>query len=196
VNNGEFLKWQQLWQSHHLMPIDLMRRVERQTLRIQTLRIAEIAVTILVCGGLIGATIAHPLMERTYWLALTLITGLFMFALWVVSLRISRNPWRAAEPSISAYVELQVRRYQQQINGIRSGSVVSLLFSTCLLIIVFGALTHSLKTHNVSLPLWSIINFWVVGIVVNGAVLLGQIAKKRKLQSQLNNLLDVQRSIS
>jgi len=196
MNNGEFLKWQQLWQSHHLVPIDLIRTVERQTLRLQSLRIAEIAVTILVGGGLIGATIAHPLMERTYWVALTLSTWLFIVALWVVSLRISRNAWRAAEPSISAYVELQVRRYRQQINGIRAGSIVSLLLSTCLLIIVFEALNHSLKIHNVSLPLWSIIYFWAVGIVVNGAVLLGQIAKKRRLQSALNNLLDVQRSLS
>lgn len=191
MSNGEFSKWQDLWQSHQAVPISLIRRVERQTLRMKALRIAEIAVTILVGGGLIGATIAHPLMERPYWVALTLMTWLFTVALWVVSLRSSRNAWRVAEPSISAYIDLQVRRYQQQISGIRSGTIVTLLFSTCLLIIVFGALTHSLRAHNVSLPLWSIIYFWAVGFVVNGAVLLGQMAKKRKLQSELNNLLDV-----
>src|SRR6516164_5811019 len=101
MNNGEFSKWQQQWQSHHLVPIDLIRRVERQTLRLKALHIAEIAVTILVGGGVIGATIAHPLMERTYWVARTLSMWLFIVALWIVSLHISRNPWRAAEPSIS-----------------------------------------------------------------------------------------------
>jgi hypothetical protein len=64
------------------------------------------------------------------------------------------------------------------------------------LVVVFEALTHSLKAHNVTLPLWSIVYFWTVGIVVNGVVLLGQVAKKKKLQSELNNMLDVQRAIS
>jgi divalent metal cation (Fe/Co/Zn/Cd) transporter len=196
MNNLEFSKWQQLWQSHRLVPIELVRRVERQTLRLQALRVAEIAVTIVMGGGLIGATIVHPLMPQTYWVALTLITWIFIIAAWTISLRISRSAWNVAEPSISAYVDLQVRRYQQQINGIRSGSIASLLFSTGVLIVVFEALNHSLKAHNVTLPLWSIVYFWTVGIVVNGVVLLGQVAKKKKLQSELNNMLDVQRAIS
>ncbi len=129
MNNGEFLRWQQLWQSHRLVPIELVRRVERQTLRMQALRIAEIAVTIVMGGGLIAATIVHPLMEQTYWVALTLLTWVFIIAAWTVSLRITGSAWNAAEPSVSAYVDLQVRRYKQQINGIRSGSIASLLFS-------------------------------------------------------------------
>jgi hypothetical protein len=192
VNNAEFLKWQQLWQSNRLVPIELVRRVERQTVRMQALRVADIAVTIVMGGGLIAATIVHPLMQQIYWVALTLITWVFIIAAWTVSLRISRNAWNAAEPSISAYVDLQVRRYQQQINGIRWGTIASLLFSTGVLVVVFAVL----KANKVNLPLWSIIYFWTVGIVVNGVVLLGQVAKKKKLQSELNNMLDAQRAIS
>src|SRR5205823_6454274 len=139
------------WQSHRLVPIELVRRVERQTLRMQALRIAEIVVTVVIGGALIAATIVHPVMEQAYWAVLTLITWMFIFAAWAISLRISRKAWNAAEPSISAYVDLQVRRYQQQINGIRSGSIASVLFSTGVLVIVFAALV---KTHNVTLPLW------------------------------------------
>jgi hypothetical protein len=192
MSNAEFSKWQQLWQSHRVVPIDLVRRVERQTLRMQALRTAEIAVTIVFGGGLIAATIVHPLMKQAYWVALTLITWVFIVAAGAISLRMTRNAWNAAEPSISAYVDLQVRRYQQQINGIRSGSIATLLFSTGVLVVVFEVL----RANNVNLPLWSIVYFWTVGIVVNGVVLLGQVAKKKKLQSELNNMLDVQRAIS
>lgn len=195
MNNGEFLRWQQLWQSHRLVPIELVRRVERQTLRMQALRIAEIAVTIVMGGGLIAATIVHPLMEQTYWVALTLLTWVFIIAAWTVSLRITGSAWNAAEPSISAYVDLQVRRYQQQINGIRSGSIASLLFSIGVLVIVFEVITHSLKAHGATLPLWSTVYFWTIGVVVNGVVLLGQAAKKKKLQPELDNMRNVQRAI-
>jgi hypothetical protein len=192
MNNAEFSKWQQLWQSHCVVPVELIRKVERGTVRMQALRVAEIVVTIVMGGGLIVAAIVHPLMRQTYWVALTLITGVFIVALWIVSLRRSRNVWNAEEPSISAYVDLQVRRYQQQITGIRSGTIVSLLFSTSVLAVVFAVL----NAENVHLPLWSIVYFWTVGIVVNGVVLLGQVAKKKKLQSELDNMLNVQRSIS
>jgi len=192
VNNAEFLKWQQLWQSHRVVPAELIRKVERRTVRMQAVRVAEIVVTIVMGGGLIAATIVHPFMRQSYWVVLTLITWVFILAAWIVSLRISRNAWHAEEPSISAYVDLQVRRYQQQISGIRSGTIASLLFSTSVLAVAFGVL----KAENVNLPLWSSVYFWTVGIVVNGVVLLGQVAKKKKLQSELNNMLDVQRSIS
>jgi len=192
MNNAEFSKWQQLWQSYRVVPVELIRKVERGTVRMQALRVAEIVVTIVMSCGLIVATIVHPLMRQTYWVALTLITWVFIVALWIVSLRISRNVWNAEEPSISAYVDLQVRRCRQQITGIRSGTIASLLLSTSVLAVVFVAL----KAQNVSLPLWSVVYFWTVGIVVNGVVFLGQVAKKKKLQSELNNMLDVQRSIS
>jgi hypothetical protein len=158
----------------------------------QALRVGEIIVTIVMGGGLIVATIVHPMMRQIFWVVLTLITWVFIVALWIVSLRMSRNAWNVQEPSISAYVDLQVRRYRQQINGIWSGAIVSVLFSTSVLAVVFEVL----RAQNVDLPLWSIVYFWTVGIVVNGVVLLGQVAKKKRLQSELNNMLDVQRSIS
>jgi pilus assembly protein TadC len=194
--NNEFSHWQQQWQSHPVVPVDLIRRIERKTLGIRAMRVAEIAVTILIGGGLIGATIAHPVIGQIYWLVLTLVTWLFIIVAWVISLRASKNAWNAAEPSISVYMDLQVRRYRQQINTIWSSSTWGLLFSSCLLIIVYEALSHALRARNVSLPWSSLVTFLAVGIGVNGIVLLGQVAKKRRLQSELDNMLDLQRNVS
>jgi hypothetical protein len=160
------------------------------------MRVGEIAVTILIGGGLIGATIAHPLIGQIYWLVLTLVSWLFISVAWFISLRASKSAWNAAAPSISAYMDLQVSRYRQQISTIWSGSIWGLLFSSCLLIIVYEALRHALRARSVSLPWSSLVPFLAVGIGVNGIVLLGQVAKKRRLQSELDNMLDLQRNVS
>jgi hypothetical protein len=195
-SNDEFSRWQQQWQSHPVVPVELIRKIERKTLGMRAMRVAEIAVTILIGGGLIGATIAHPVIGQIYWLVLTLVTWLFIIVGWFISLRASKNAWNAAEPSISAYMDLQIRRYRQQIDTIWSGSIWGLLFSSCLLIIVYEALSHALRARNVSLPWSSLVTFLAVGIGVNGIVLLGQVAKKRRLQSELDNMLDLQRNVS
>ena len=194
--NDEFSNWQQQWRSHPVVPVDLIRKIERKTLGLRAMRIAEIAVTVVMGGGLVGLTIAHPGIARIYWLGLTVVTWMFITVGWCISLRARRNVWKAAEPSISAYIDLQVRRYRQQINAIWSASIWGALFSSCLLIILYAALSHALKAHNVSLPWSSLVMFLAVGIGVNGMVLLGQVAKKRRLQSELDRMLDLQRNAS
>jgi hypothetical protein len=193
--NDELAVWREQWQSAPAVPIHLIQRVERQTARMQMLRAAEIAVTIVMGSGVLAGVAVHPGMDRGYWLIFAAGTWLFIAALWVVSLRSTRGAWQPAELTTAAYVSLQVERLRRELEGTLVGTIVAVLLSAFVLFVVYLGLVHSLTIHGVQIGRWDFAPFWVVGGVVNLFVVLAQIGRRRRIAAELAKIADIQRRL-
>ena len=85
--DDELAVWRRQWTSQPAVPVDLIRKVERQTAYMRMLRVAEVLVTVFAGGAVIAAAIVHPFVAAIYWVVLALGTWTFIAVGWVVSLR-------------------------------------------------------------------------------------------------------------
>ncbi len=191
----EFMMWRREWQSQPAVPIDLIRQVERQTAHMRTLRVAEIVVTLVMGGGVLAAAIVHPVLDRISWLLLAAGTWLFIAVGWIISLRSTRDVWDATKLTTADYVSLHVRRLRGQLERIRLGTLMVVFFSVCFLIFVAGALVHELANRGVRLAPRDFGVFMIVGGLVNAFVVLGQMGKRRRVQAELDRMLEIERRL-
>jgi hypothetical protein len=193
--HDELAVWREQWQSAPAVPIQLIQRVERQTARMQMLRAAEVAATIIVGSGVLAGVAVHPVMARSYWLILAAGTWLFIAALWVVSIRSTRGVWQSAEFTTAAYAFLQVARLQRELERTFLGTIVTGLLSAFVLFVVYEGLSHSLAIHGVQIGRWDFAPFWIVGGLVNLFVFLAQMERRRKTAAELAHMADIQRRL-
>jgi hypothetical protein len=193
--NDEFMTWRREWQSEPAVPVDLIRRVERQTTHMRLLRIAEIIVSVVIGGSVVAAAIVHPVLDWIYWLLFAAGTLGFIAAAWVVSIRSTRDTWHASDLTIAAYVSLHARRLRRQLDRIRFGTIVSVLLNAFILIVVAEALVHTLESRGARLGASDFAVFWMVGGVVIVVVVLGQFVKYGKVKEELNRILEIERRL-
>lgn len=193
--NDELAVWREHWQSTPDVPLQLIQSVERQTARMQILRAAEVAVTIVMGTGVLAGVAVHPGLDRSYWVILAGGTWLFIAALWIVSIRSTRNAWRPAELTTAGYASLQVERLRREVERTLLGTVVTVLLSAFVLFLVHEGLVHSLAIRGVRFGRWDFAPFWIVGGVVNIFVVLAQMGRRRKAAAELAQMVDIQRRL-
>jgi hypothetical protein len=191
----EFSAWREAWQKEPAVPIELIRKVERQTAYMRTLRTAEIVVTVVVGAGVVAGAVVHPVIDQIYWLTLAVGTWLFIAAAWILSIRRTRHTWEAAEPTTAAYVSLQTRRLRRQLERPVLNAAFGILFSAFVLTVVFEAVSHALRVRGVHMGSEDMASFWVVGVVVNVAVVLALIGRRRRLQAELDHIQGIERKL-
>jgi hypothetical protein len=191
----ELTTWRRQWHSQPAVPRDLIRRVERQTAYMRTLRVAETIVTIVMAGGVLAGAVVHPFVDRIYWLTLAAGTWLFIAIAWIISLRSTRDSWTATEFTTVAYVALHIRRLRQQLDRIRFSTVMGVLLSAFVLFVAFKALASALGSQGRQLGPSDSAVFWLVGGFVNIIVILAQMGKRRKIQAELDRMLEIERRL-
>ena len=115
--------WRRQWQSETTVPLDLRKRVERQTRFMKIGLLADILVTIVIGGGAIVWALLSPQSDIVL---LAAVTWLFLAAAWTFSLTVNRRNWSPSTLDTAAFVELSVRRCAGRLAAVRFGVVLFL----------------------------------------------------------------------
>jgi hypothetical protein len=107
--------WRQQWQSDTTVPLDLRRKVERQSLFMKISLIADILVTITIGGATIGWAVRSPQPENVL---LAVATWIFIATAWMFSLTVNRGAWSPSAQDTAAFVDLSVRRCQSRLAAV------------------------------------------------------------------------------
>jgi len=110
----ELERWRREWQSEAAVPLDLRRRVERQSRWLKIGIAADILVTVAIGGGVTAVATRAPQPDM---LLLAAATWSFIAAAWAFRLTIARGLWSPAAMDTAAFVDLSVRRCRAQLKA-------------------------------------------------------------------------------
>jgi len=119
--DAELETWRREWQSEAAVPLDLRRRIERQSRWMRIMIAADILVTIVIGGGAIALAVLAP--QRDF-LVLAAATWLFLAAAWAFRLSSSRGLWAPAAKDTAAFVDLLVRRCRAKLAATAFGAAL------------------------------------------------------------------------
>jgi hypothetical protein len=190
MRDDELESWRREWNAQPLVPIELIRKVERQTVYMKLNHFALILPVLIGVGTIVAAvrmrTFPTVLLAVGVWGWMS-IAGYFQ-------LKNSRGTWSPVSDTTAAYVELSIRRCRAAINNIRLMKIMTPL----LVAVVFGAdflIVTSfgvLKTQRDYLFMFGA--FVYAAAIV--AVVVWLVSRKRaKIQAELTWLLNLQRQI-
>jgi hypothetical protein len=107
--------WREQWQSDTVVPVDLRRKVERQSRFMKIALMADILVTITIGGATAGWAVRSPQPEI---LLLAVATWVFIVTAWTFSLRANRGNWVPSAQDTAAFIDLSVRRCHSRLAAV------------------------------------------------------------------------------
>ena len=107
--------WRQQWQSGTPIPLDLRRKVERQSRSMKIALIGDILVTITIGGATTGWAVRSPQREIVL---LAVATWVFIATAWTFTLTVNRRNWSPSAQDTAAFVDLSVRRCQGRLAAV------------------------------------------------------------------------------
>lgn len=117
----ELETWRRDWQSAAAVPADLRRRVERQSRWLKIGIAGDIAVTVVIGGGVVA--LAARERQPGMWLMVAA-TWTFIAAAWAFRLTITRGLWSPAAIDTAAFVDLSLRRCRAQLKAAAFGGAL------------------------------------------------------------------------
>jgi len=107
--------WRQQWQSGTTVPLDLRRKVERQSRFMKIALLMEILVTVTIGGATLGWAVRSPQPENVL---LAVATWIFIATAWTFSLTVNRGAWSPSAQDTAAFVDLSVRRCRGRLAAV------------------------------------------------------------------------------
>ena len=117
--NTELDAWRQQWQSGVTVPLDLRRKVERQSRLMKMNLIAEILVTISIGGAVTGWAARSP---DAGVILLAVGTWVYITIAWTFGLIVNRSSWSPSEQNTAAFIDLSVRRCRGSLAAVWFGA--------------------------------------------------------------------------
>src|SRR5258706_3378620 len=111
----ELEAWRQQWQSGATVPLDLRRKVERQSRVMKIALMGDILVTITIGGATTGWAFRSPQPDIVL---LAVATWVFIATAWTFTLTVNRSNWSPSAQDTAAFVDLSVRRCRGRPSGI------------------------------------------------------------------------------
>jgi hypothetical protein len=188
MTDDEMDLWRRQWQSQPTIPIDLIRRVERQTVYMRLNWISQIVPGLIGVGTIIAAVVEQTLP----WVLLAVGTWLFIIIAWRFTAENLRGVWAPAAETTAAYLELSIERCRRQLASFRFSSALTVLLTTFILIVDYQILASAgaLTTTDSILIFSGMCLLAATGVVI---ILVVQRVKYRRTEAELNYLLDLQR---
>lgn len=188
--DDELETWRRQWHSQPAVPIDLIRKVERDTIYLRMARAAQIAPALVGVGTIVGAVLAPSLAS----ILLAVGTWVFIGIAWRFMLANEKDIWAPAAETMTAYLDLCIRRCQRKLNDIRFGSVMAVLITVFVLVAVYQILQDQGGLTTAS-DFWTVTLTFAMTILVVSFVLAVQVRNRRKTQAELKYLLNLQRQL-
>jgi hypothetical protein len=178
-NDPEMERWQSLWQAEAPISPDLRERAIRQVRRARVMLLGDIAVTVIIGGGVIlWALSSHLTAVRllTAWVWFTI------FAAWIFRYFNHRGNWTGLAPSTDAFFEAWVKRCRNTrrnlIFGIALGCVQ---FSVCSVWV--NAQLH--RMHGMKTPQFVTMTPMVIAYLCAAGLLIWALWLFRKVNAEL-----------
>ena len=190
MKDDELEVWRRQWHSQPAVPIDLIRKVERQTVY---MRLQYIALILPVLVG-IATIVAAIVMKSATWILLAVGTWVFIIMGLIFQYQNDKGIWSPAAETTSAYLELSITRCRKKLNDIRYTFVFAPLLTLFVLIVVYQILASSgaiKTTEDVAKIVYGFL--FAVGVVT--VVLLLMVATRKKVKDELAYLLNLQRQL-
>jgi hypothetical protein len=173
--------WRQQWQSGPTIPLDLRRKVERQSRILKLNLIAEILVTIMIGGAVAG----WAFRSRDAGIILLAVgTWIYIAIAWTFGLIVNRGSWSPSAQDISAFIDLSVRRCRASLAAVWFAGGM-FLFQ---LAFVLGWVHHYSPAHLTPISKWLFFGsipidiVWVCTAVFFGFLLWYQRIKRAELR--------------
>ena len=190
MRDDELDLWRKQWRGQPAVVMDLIRRVERETVQMRTGW-----VTLLVPSAV--ATVATVLVAmKPNTGGVLFVAGLWLFigiTAWLAK-RNLRGVWTPAAETTAAYIELSIERCRRVKRGYLVGRTLGFFITAFVLFGVYEGLSAggALKT-TASYWILAATFLWTI-CVVEFAMFL-QRRKVRKMQVELDYLLNLQRQL-
>jgi hypothetical protein len=190
MKDDELEVWRRQWHGQPQVPIDLIRRVERQTIYARIGLLANIVPLSIAIVATIGAfTNPNPLsilITSGFWF--------FIVVTWLFSIRNTKGTWAPAAQTTAAYVELSIARCRSYLGSFRFTVVVSILLTAFVLVAVYEGLSSAgrLQTRE-SYETVAFSFLWTIGVM--SFVLFVLDRKRRKTKIELDYLLHLQHKL-
>ncbi len=113
--DNELEVWRRQWQSDTTVPLDLRRKVERQSRFMKIALFADILVTITIGGATAGWAVRSPQPEIVL---LAVVTWIFIAVAWTFTLTVNRRSWSPSAQDTAAFVDLSVRRCRGRLAAV------------------------------------------------------------------------------
>jgi hypothetical protein len=174
----ELESWRQQWQSQPQVPVDLIRKVERQTVHMRLLRLSEVLVTVFMGGG----TIVAAIITRNSEVALLAVGTAIAIALaWRFSLKHTRGLWAPSADTTAAYLDLSIRRGRWKVADARYDSIQAVLLSVFVCVVDYRILVSYGKWSSLSDAWW----LWVIGGVLSLLLLFAFENRRKRAKTEL-----------
>ncbi len=156
--DSELDLWRRQWQSETAVPLDLRRKVKRQSRFMKIVLLADILVTIGIGGGAIAWAVRSPQPDI---LLLAVVTWLFISAAWAFSFTVNRGAWSAAALDTAAFLDVSIRRCRGRLAAVRFGAGLFL----CEIAFCLGWIHHHAPHHRTPLLPWLLFSSLFIDIV-------------------------------
>lgn len=182
--DNELEMWRREWQANSV-PIELVRRVERQSIAMRQYRWAEKVVTVVFGVGSIGWAFAMPGVITTAFAV-----GIWVFLLfaWAFALKHTKGLWEPSAPTTTAYLDLSIRRCRWKIADARYDSVQGVLITVFVFVIDYFFLT-SVGRWEAALVEKTM--FWILCALVAVTIAVVYERKRRRAQAELQTFLTI-----
>jgi hypothetical protein len=190
VTDDELEVWRRQWHSQPAVPIDLIRRVERQTVYMRLDWILQILPGLVGVGTIIAAI----MMQSLAWILLAIGTWLFIVIGWLFMAKNTRGVWAPSAETTAGYVELSIERCRRKLTNSRFTKVMTVLLTGFVLTVDYSVLASSgaLRTTKDYLIMTAA---FVFTIAIVSVILIIQVRKQKNTEKELAFLLNLQRQL-
>ena len=188
MKDDELETWRRQWNSQPAVPIDLIRKVERQTVYMKLEQIS------LLLPALIGvATIVLAVRVRTFpWIILAIGIWFFNIIGGYIQIKNAKGTWAPEADTTAAYVELSIARCRAKLKNIRLFYVLGPSLFAFVSAVNFSIIYPVLKTTRDHLIMF--------GGLAEAAAVMGFVTwlmsnKGKKVRAELTYLMNLQREL-
>jgi hypothetical protein len=179
--------WRRQWQSGTTVPLDLRRKVERESRFMKLVLIGDILVTITVGGTMAGWAARSPdpgvvLLAAGTWV--------YIAIAWTFGLIVNRRNWSPSAQDTAVFLDLSVRRCRGRLAAVWFAVVMFLLQVA----FVLGWVYHYSAVHRTPLLTWLFFGSLPIDIVwlCTVAFFVFLVWYRRRKRAELAYLLGLQ----
>lgn len=183
----ELEQWQRQWRAQENVPPDLVKAVETGTRNRRRGLIAEIAVTVVMGGGVLAWAYASA---RAEVLVMAMAVWIFIAIAWIASMLLSRGTWQPVTATTAAFVEISILRCERGLLAIWIQAVLYAVIFAFDLVWIYYYRGESSVREFLMRP--AVLFFLLIVTPLFGAAAMWY---RRRLLRELKNLMELKRAV-
>ena len=190
MKDDELEGWRREWQAQPAITMDLIRRVERETVTMRWDRFILLAPAAVA----FGTTILAALNPRIDAIVFAAGMWIFMAAVWWFLIQNRKGIWGPSSETTAAYLELSIERCRRKLKDFRFGRVLSPFITAFVLAGVWQGMVSQGRLESAEVY-WILIPASLFTIGVVALAMSAQNKQRKKTEAELEYLLDLQRRL-